>query len=78
MQALSPLLRHLGVQPSPLVENVLSMWDMTRLKRAKEKEEEVVKRRRKSQRAQKKSVEERRVEEEGVTYASGGFRLRRF
>ena len=56
-QALSALLRHLGVQPSPRVENFLSMRDMTRLKRAEEKEEEVVKRRRKSQRAQKKSVE---------------------
>ena len=41
MQALSPLLRQLGVQPSPLVENFLSLRDMTRLKRAEEKEEEV-------------------------------------
>ena len=73
VKALVPVMKALGIHAGPLCSAYLSARDTYRVKRYQAKEARVAKKRRKMKRSVEKSVEEAHIEEEGVSYETGGF-----
>ena len=71
--ALAGVMEKLCVQPGPLCISYLDSRDARRIKKSQMKEETTAKHQRQSKRAAELHAKELRIEEEGITYESGGF-----
>ena len=73
VRALVPVMKALGIHTGPLCSAYLFARDDYCIKRSQAKEAGVAKKRRKMKRLVEKGVEEAHIEEEGVSYETGGF-----